>query len=237
MYFFCNIAFSSLPVFLPTIINDMGYSSTHTQALCAPPYIFAFIVVLLGTYLSDRFLSRSVPIIALCLMGALGYFILATTGSLQASLDAALTGVERVEAAGDARWWEEMVPQSQWMKNEAVGVGVKYAGFFLAAGGVFGAVALVMVWNLNNSENESGRGAGMAMLQVIGYVSRDSPPPPLSRGYETKGIQTMRTPSRNEAIPEGRWAELRERDGNMFGVVGGRVCSCDGPAVAVEDEE
>lgn len=171
MYFFCNIAFSSLPVFLPTIINDMGYSSTHAQALCVPPYIFAFIVVLLSTYLSDRFLSRSVPIITLCIMGALGYFILATTGSLQASIDAALTGVERVEETGDARWWEEMVPQSEWIKNEAVGVGVKYAGFFLAAGGVFGAIALVMVWNLNNGESESGRGAGIAMLQVIGYVS------------------------------------------------------------------
>lgn len=234
MYFFCNIAFSSLPVFLPTIINEMGYSSTHAQALCVPPYIFAFIVVLLSTYLSDRFLSRSVPIIALCLMGALGYFILATTGSLQASLDAALAGVERVEEAGDARWWEEMVPQSEWMKNEAVGVGLKYAAFFLAAGGVFGAVTLVLVWNLNNSESESGRGAGMAMLQAIGYVSQD---PPLSREYETDGVQTMRTPPRNEAIPERRWAELRERDGNMFGVVGGRMCSCDGPAVAAEDEE
>lgn len=170
MYFFCNIAFSSLPVFLPTIINDLGYSSTHAQALCVPPYIFAFIVVLLGTYLSDRFLSRSVPIITLCIMGALGYFILATTGSLQASIDAALIGVERVEETGDARWWEQMVPQSEWVKNEAVGVGVKYAGFFLAAGGVFGAVALIMVWNLNNGESESGRGAGIAMLQVIGYI-------------------------------------------------------------------
>lgn len=173
MYFFCNIAFSSLPVFLPTIINEMGYSSTQAQALCVPPYIFAFIVILLATYLSDRFLSRSVPLIVLCLMGALGYFILATTGSLQASLDAALAGVERVEEAGDARWWEEMVPQSEWMKNEAVGVGLKYAAFFLAAGGVFGAVTLVLVWNLNNSESESGRGAGMAMLQAIGYVSQD----------------------------------------------------------------
>lgn len=176
MYFFCNIAFSSLPVFLPTIINEMGYSSTHAQALSVPPYIFAFIVVLLSTYLSDRFLSRSVPIVVLCLMGALGYFILATTGSLQASIDATLAGVEKIEEAGAARWWEEMVPPSGWMKNEAVGVGLKYAGSFLAAGGVFSAIALIMVWNVNNSENESGRGAGIAMLQVIGYVP---PPPPL----------------------------------------------------------
>lgn len=172
MYFFCNIAFSSLPVFLPTVINDMGYSSTHAQALSVPPYIFAFAVVLLSTYLSDRFLSRSVPIITLCLIGALGYFLIAVTGSLQASIDAALAGVERIEEAGDARWWEEMVPQSGWLKNEAVGVVVKYASFFLAAGGVFGTVALVMVWNVNNGESESGRGAGIAMLQAIGYVTR-----------------------------------------------------------------
>lgn len=177
MYFFCNIAFSSLPVFLPTVINEMGYSSTYAQALSVPPYIFAFAVVLLGTYLSDRFLSRSVPIITLCLMGALGYFILATTGSLQASIDATLAGVEKIEEAGSARWWEEMVPQGGWIKNQAVGVGLKYAGSFLAAGGVFGTVALVMVWNVNNSESESGRGTGIAMLQVIGYVPQHPPHP------------------------------------------------------------
>lgn len=102
-------------------------------------------------------------------MGALGYFILASTGALQASIEATLAGVERVEEAGDARWWEEMVPQSEWIKNETVGVGVQYAGFFLAAGGVFGVVALVMVWTVNNGESESKRGAGIAMLQMIGY--------------------------------------------------------------------
>lgn len=52
-----------------------------------------------------------------------------------------------------------------------MGVGVKYASVFLAAGGIFSAIALVMVWNVNNGESESSRGAGMAMLQVVGYGS------------------------------------------------------------------
>ncbi|KAG0161207.1 hypothetical protein PDIDSM_8741 [Penicillium digitatum] len=38
MFFSCNVAFSSMPVFLPTIIKDMGYSSLQAQALSAPPY-------------------------------------------------------------------------------------------------------------------------------------------------------------------------------------------------------
>lgn len=36
MFFACNVAFASLPVFLPSIIRDMGYSSVSSQALTAP---------------------------------------------------------------------------------------------------------------------------------------------------------------------------------------------------------
>lgn len=64
MFFSCNVAFSSVPVFLPTIIQEsvpppppkplqkqdqkkkltrehrMGYTSLRSQALSAPPYVF-----------------------------------------------------------------------------------------------------------------------------------------------------------------------------------------------------
>ncbi|CAZ83153.1 unnamed protein product [Tuber melanosporum] len=138
MYFFCNVSFSSLPVFLPTILKDMGYTSIHAQALSAPPYLFAFFLVLLSTYLSDRLRSRSYPILILSLIASLGYLTLAATSHIQSSL------------------------------NAAGALAVNYVSIFLAAGGVFSAIALVMVWNVNNSESESGRGTGMAILQVVG---------------------------------------------------------------------
>ena len=50
--FFClNVAFSSLPVFLPTIIREMGHPALTSQALTAPPYFLAFFAGLLTAWL------------------------------------------------------------------------------------------------------------------------------------------------------------------------------------------
>ncbi len=80
MFFACNIAFSSMPVFLPTIIHDMGYHSIHAQALTAPPYLFAFVVVLTTAYFSDRLQSRSTFIMLHSFLATLGYGIIALSG-------------------------------------------------------------------------------------------------------------------------------------------------------------
>lgn len=80
MFFSCNVAFSSLPVFLPTIIRDMGHTALHSQALSAPPYLFSFAVVLLTAYLSDRLQTRSMFIIFHAILGASGYCLIAFAG-------------------------------------------------------------------------------------------------------------------------------------------------------------
>lgn len=46
MYFSCNVSFSSLPVFLPTILEEMGFESITAQGLSAPPYFLSFIVTI-----------------------------------------------------------------------------------------------------------------------------------------------------------------------------------------------
>jgi len=46
MYFSCNVSFSSLPVFLPTILLEMGFSSIDAQGLSAPPYFLSFLVTI-----------------------------------------------------------------------------------------------------------------------------------------------------------------------------------------------
>jgi hypothetical protein len=79
MYFSCNVSFSSLPVFLPTIIKGMGYSSINAQGLTAPPYFLAGIVSILSTYLADRYQQRGIVIIITSLIGAIGYVLLAST--------------------------------------------------------------------------------------------------------------------------------------------------------------
>lgn len=81
MFFCCNVAFSSMPVFLPTIIQSMGYSSKNSQALSAPPFLVAFLVVLLTAYLSDRFKTRSIPMIFHAILAASGYLTLTLAGA------------------------------------------------------------------------------------------------------------------------------------------------------------
>jgi hypothetical protein len=78
MFFSVNISFASLPVFLPTILRDMGFSSINAQGLSAPPYFLAFLISLTSTYIADRTGQRGIVIIVTSLIGAIGYTILAT---------------------------------------------------------------------------------------------------------------------------------------------------------------
>ncbi|KAK4934161.1 hypothetical protein LTR28_010850 [Elasticomyces elasticus] len=66
MYFSCNVSFSSLPVFLPTILNEMGFTAIHAQGLRT-------------TWVADRIEQRGLTIITMSVVGAIGYIVLATT--------------------------------------------------------------------------------------------------------------------------------------------------------------
>lgn len=46
--------------------------------------------------------------------------------------------------------------------------GVRYAGVFLAAGGVFPSIGNVLPWVLNNQGNDDRRGAGIVLLNLVG---------------------------------------------------------------------
>ncbi|MCJ1328643.1 hypothetical protein MMC10_005320 [Thelotrema lepadinum] len=83
MFFSCNVAFSSLPPFLPQVIKEMSYSPLTSQALSAPPYLFSFGIVILTARLSDRARLRSPYVIFHAALGSAGYFWLALSGYLQ----------------------------------------------------------------------------------------------------------------------------------------------------------
>jgi MFS family permease len=81
MFFCTNMAFSSMPVFLPTIIHEMGHSVLISQALSAPPYLASFFVVVLTAWLSDRMQNRSLFICFHALLSASGYAFIALAGA------------------------------------------------------------------------------------------------------------------------------------------------------------
>lgn len=84
MFFACNVAFSSMPVFLPTIITHMNYTKLQSQALSAPPFLCAFFSVLLTAYISDRIKSRSGPMIFHATLALTGYTLAAMAGMAHA---------------------------------------------------------------------------------------------------------------------------------------------------------
>ncbi|KAM0250001.1 hypothetical protein ACHAQJ_008806 [Trichoderma viride] len=82
MFFLTNMAYSSLPVFLPKILTEMGHDSLTAQALSAPPYLLAFIIVLFTAHMSDRLATRTTPIVFHALSSSFGYAILALSQAL-----------------------------------------------------------------------------------------------------------------------------------------------------------
>ncbi|KAL1621667.1 hypothetical protein SLS56_009065 [Neofusicoccum ribis] len=84
IYFSCNVSFASLPVFLPTILKQMGYSSINAQGLTAPPYFLSFLLTIATTVIADRTQQRAYMIIFLTAMGGTGYILLAACTSTAA---------------------------------------------------------------------------------------------------------------------------------------------------------
>lgn len=77
IFFLTNMAYSSMPVFLPTILEEMGHTAVESQALSAPPYLIAFLSILATANLSDKLKTRAPFIIGHALFSALGYSVLA----------------------------------------------------------------------------------------------------------------------------------------------------------------
>jgi hypothetical protein len=128
MFFSCNVSFASLPVFLPTILEEMGFTGVNAQGLSAPPYFISFLVTVATAWFADRTQQRGFIIMVMSAIGGVGYIMLAAASS----------------------------------------VGVRYAGCYLAAAGIFPAIANILPWVSNNQGNDSRRGAGFVMLMLIG---------------------------------------------------------------------
>ncbi|KAJ3038395.1 hypothetical protein HDV00_000739 [Rhizophlyctis rosea] len=79
-YVALDILFSSplfsLLVFLPTIVNGLGYSSLNAQLMVVPIYAISTVASLLTTISSDRFRDRGLHLAAVSFIAAIGFLIL-----------------------------------------------------------------------------------------------------------------------------------------------------------------
>lgn len=144
IFLLTNIAYSSLPVFLPSILTQMGHTPVASQALSVPPYLVSFVAVLAVAKASDALQSRAYLIAACAMSSALGYAFLALSHRLSNLL-------------GDNGYGAAL--------NMA-----RYLAVYPAAAGFFCVVVLAIAWNINNSRGANHKGAGFALMQVIGQM-------------------------------------------------------------------
>ncbi|CRG83817.1 putative transporter C1683,12 [Talaromyces islandicus] len=138
MFLGCNIAFSSMPVFLPTIVKNMGYSSLAAQALSAPPFLVAFVSVLVTASLSDKSRSRSPYLIFHALLSAAAYLVIGLAGYFQSHLPTSLDTI------------------------------IRYVCVYPAAAGFFSAITIIITWSMDNQVTHEGKGSSVALLNVVG---------------------------------------------------------------------
>ncbi|KAI0905693.1 retrograde regulation protein 2 [Ustulina deusta] len=80
MYFGCNVSFASLPLFVPSIIAEIGsFSRIQANGLSAPPYLLTFILIIACAFISDRVRMRGPFVCFFGIMSAIGFLLLATT--------------------------------------------------------------------------------------------------------------------------------------------------------------
>ena len=82
MYFSCNVSFASLPLFLPTIISEIGaFTTIQSNGLSAPPYLLCFFTIISLSFLSDKLRLRGLFCGGAALVAAIGFILQASVES------------------------------------------------------------------------------------------------------------------------------------------------------------
>lgn len=88
VYLYCSLfhGFSfglyTISLFLPTIIQGLGYGSWQAQLLSVPPYVLAFLAVMTIAWISQRVGIRAPFIIGSALVAIIGYIVLLTSPTI-----------------------------------------------------------------------------------------------------------------------------------------------------------
>ncbi|EMR70405.1 hypothetical protein MGN70_000175 [Eutypa lata] len=126
IYMGCDMPLYAFSLFLPSIIQELGWSSSvvRSQLLSVPPYVVGALLTVAIGFVADRTRQRGLCNIFISLLGIAGFCML--IGS-----------------------------------NDP---GVKYAGTFLGAAGIYPCISNTISWMANNIEGVYKRGV------VLGFV-------------------------------------------------------------------
>ncbi|GAB5586146.1 hypothetical protein Unana1_01046 [Umbelopsis nana] len=70
-----HVPLTNFLFFLPTFIQSMGFPALTSQLLTIPPYVAAFISILVASHTADRTMQRGVHVFVLCGIAAFGYVL------------------------------------------------------------------------------------------------------------------------------------------------------------------
>ena len=152
----------SIALFLPTIIKELGFANNAAQLMTVPPYVFACICTISGSWFADKAGQRGVFLLGFELVAILGFTMLITSD----------------------------MPHVQYAGTFFAAAGkhsprTKLAGDSNLDSGVFPTVPLIGAWNSNNIGGSLKRGIGIAIQVGIGncagiiasfvYLAKDEP--------------------------------------------------------------
>jgi sugar phosphate permease len=154
----CDGSLYAFSLFLPTIINQLGYTSTTANLLSVPPYAAAAIVTVLIGYIADRTRQRGLCNILIAIPGIVGFAML--LGSGKASIQYAGTFL------GAIGIYPCIANTISWASNNVEGVykrGVTL-GFVIGWGNLNGVVASNIYRQADKPRFMPGHGV------VLGYL-------------------------------------------------------------------
>ncbi|XP_006461486.1 hypothetical protein AGABI2DRAFT_222276 [Agaricus bisporus var. bisporus H97] len=73
MLFFVGTTLYGLAYFLPSIVNQLGFSPVKSQLLSVGPFAAGFFVTLIAAYFSDKYENRAVPTAIIAALGVAGF--------------------------------------------------------------------------------------------------------------------------------------------------------------------
>lgn len=80
-FFFINVSVQSISLFLPTILNALGWTAIRSQLYSVPPYVVATFWAIFISWVSDFYKKRGYFILLNNAIAITGYAILVTTNS------------------------------------------------------------------------------------------------------------------------------------------------------------
>ncbi|KAF4462502.1 hypothetical protein FALBO_10682 [Fusarium albosuccineum] len=71
----------SISIFLPTIVQGLGYTNETAQLMTVPPYVVACLFTIAGGFAADKHGQRGIYMIFFCVVAMIGFIILAAVES------------------------------------------------------------------------------------------------------------------------------------------------------------